>query len=315
MGLFSSIASAVGGSVPIVGPIISGLFGLKQQDKANQANASAVQAQNTSNEAIASQNLGFQRENLDYLKALQQKIFDREDSSYSRTVADMRAAGLNPLTMSGTNQAGSVVPTNALNNNYQAAAFTGYQPQDYGFIAQIGQNYLNFAEQKERIKSQQIENNYKSDIAEDRVISFKADALSKVYNSLNEKEVRLFNQRYGINKGMTPDERKAAIVLSLMGVKLNNTYDSAGNDTSGKPYNEMEYSSPRNITSKEVGKAFKNFATDVFSTGKDTLSDTLGSLLPDNPLESVKDIFSSDKSLNEKGKSATYRARHGDRIN
>ena len=49
---------------------------------------------NATNKAIADQNLGFQRENLDYTKALQQQIFNREDSSYQRTVSDMRAAGL-----------------------------------------------------------------------------------------------------------------------------------------------------------------------------------------------------------------------------
>ena len=49
---------------------------------------------NTVNKDIADQNLAFQRENLEYQKALQQKIFEREDSAYQRTVQDMRASGL-----------------------------------------------------------------------------------------------------------------------------------------------------------------------------------------------------------------------------
>lgn len=74
---------------------------------------------NEVNQNIANQNLNFQRENLDYQKALQQKIFDREDSAYARTVTDMRNAGLSPLTLSSTNGAGEAIQTEALHNDYQ----------------------------------------------------------------------------------------------------------------------------------------------------------------------------------------------------
>lgn len=307
-GLGKAASAAAGFLAPAVAPVISGLFGSRDTDKTNEANLDAVKLQNASNEKVAQQNLQFQRENLDYQKALQQKIFDREDSSYSRTVADMRAAGLNPLTMNGTNQAGAVVPTQALNNQYQAAAFTGNMPHDYSWIANIGQNYLNAAEQIERISSQKIENRYNSSIADDRVISFKADALSKVYNSLNAKEERLFNQRYGINKGMTPEERKAAITLTLMGVKLNNTYDSAGNDTAGKPYNALEYSSPRNISAKEVKEAFKGFANDIFISGKSAVNDIASPSAPLNPLNmgaKFNDSVENFNRIRNSGKSKT----------
>lgn len=56
----------------------------------------------------------------DYNKALQQQIFDREDTAYSRTVNDMLNAGLSPLSMTATNDSGSVVgnmspPSNNMN--------------------------------------------------------------------------------------------------------------------------------------------------------------------------------------------------------
>lgn len=54
-----------------------------------------------------------QQKNLNYQKQLQQKLFDREDTSYQRTVADMRNAGLNPLSMSSTNGSGATVSTTA----------------------------------------------------------------------------------------------------------------------------------------------------------------------------------------------------------
>lgn len=74
---------------------------------------------NDVNKKIADQNLGFQQENLDYQKALQQQIFEREDTAYERTVNDMRNAGLSPLAMNGTDGAGQAVQTDALNNSFQ----------------------------------------------------------------------------------------------------------------------------------------------------------------------------------------------------
>lgn len=54
------------------------------------------------------------KDNLDYQKALQQQLFDREDTSYQRTVADAQKAGLSPLAVLGnTDSAGSVVQTSA----------------------------------------------------------------------------------------------------------------------------------------------------------------------------------------------------------
>ena len=73
-----------------------------------------------SNEKINAENLAFQQENLDYQKALQQEIFEREDTSYQRTAQDMRAAGLSPMMMKGTNGSGSVVPTQAPQKQFES---------------------------------------------------------------------------------------------------------------------------------------------------------------------------------------------------
>lgn len=77
--------------------------------------ASAIQGKKNYdlNEQIARDNLAMQQSNLEYQKDLQQQIFQREDTSYQRTINDMRKAGLSPLAMSGTNNSGAVLTTNA----------------------------------------------------------------------------------------------------------------------------------------------------------------------------------------------------------
>lgn len=83
----------------------------------NSQNLQIAQETNNLNRDIANENLQFQKDKLDYDKALQQQIFDREDTSYQRTVDDMRKAGLSPLTMNSTNGSGSVVTTTAPYND------------------------------------------------------------------------------------------------------------------------------------------------------------------------------------------------------
>lgn len=97
----------------------SGAWDEFMNGKTNSTNLAQTQITNDTNKAIADQNLAFQRENLDYQKQLQQKIFDREDTAYQRTASDMASAGLNPLAMSSTNGAGEAIQTDPLHNDFQ----------------------------------------------------------------------------------------------------------------------------------------------------------------------------------------------------
>lgn len=73
-------------------------------------------------------NFGLQREQFDYQKALQERIFAREDTALQRRMADAAAAGLNPYSVinSGGANAGSVVKTEApqLNANFNGVLDT-----------------------------------------------------------------------------------------------------------------------------------------------------------------------------------------------
>lgn len=97
--VISAIISAVVGVGASIG---NWLFGKKSSDEANDTNLQATRETNALKEKH------FQ-EQLDYTKATQQETWRREDTSYQRTVADLQAAGLSPLAMNGTNDAGAVV--------------------------------------------------------------------------------------------------------------------------------------------------------------------------------------------------------------
>lgn len=110
----------IGTGASLLGGLIGNGMAYSNSKEVNETNYKIAQETNETNKYIAEQNLGLQKEWNEYQKALQQELFEREDTSYQRTAADMMAAGLNPLSMQGTNAAGQVVSTSAPQNNYQA---------------------------------------------------------------------------------------------------------------------------------------------------------------------------------------------------
>lgn len=105
-----ALAPVIGAGISAAGGLISSFLNNKSQKERDE------------------RNLEFQKENQDYQRALQQQIFEREDTAHQREVSDLRAAGLNPLLSTGSGAgAGSVVPTEALHSDYAT---------DYSGIAQ-----------------------------------------------------------------------------------------------------------------------------------------------------------------------------------
>lgn len=89
-----------------------------------------------SQEKQNAQNLDFQRDVLDYQKQLQQDIFAREDTAFTRAYEDASKFGLNPMSMVGVGaQSGSVVPVSAPQSNVDYSQFSGLKGLDSAISA------------------------------------------------------------------------------------------------------------------------------------------------------------------------------------
>lgn len=119
------IGSLIAGGLGLASGLMTNMFNKKMQDDANE---------------ITLQNNKFQQEQyLDekaYNRELQERIFNREDNAYQRTVDDIQKSGLSALAMNGTNNAGSVVSQAQMP---ELNSITPFQAQnlDFGQLADI----------------------------------------------------------------------------------------------------------------------------------------------------------------------------------
>lgn len=136
----------------------------------------------SSNEKINAENVAFQQKNLDYQMALQQQIFDREDTSYQRTVNDMYKAGLNPLSMNGTNGSGSVVPTQAPQKQFESVNSIPLISQALTELNSLSVGQAQRDNINAQTRSIELQNQFLSDTFSNRKLSEQAKAFNDYYD-------------------------------------------------------------------------------------------------------------------------------------
>lgn len=197
-------------------------------------------------------NLDFQRENLDYQKALQKQIFEREDSAYQRTVNDMRAAGLNPVSMQGTNGSGEAFQTDSQNvqktSDLQAVSEIMNvmnqisNTRNNASLSHAQSNLMNAQAENQRIK-----NLWESDILASTFEGLDLDNVGKRFSNerqniawLNEIDQRNFNNNFGIIDNM-PDILKLSLLQSGIGAfNKKDTIFTRDWDSFGKTFNDYQ---------------------------------------------------------------------------
>lgn len=134
-----------------------------------------------------------QDENLNYQKALQQQIFNREDTAVQRRVNDLEAAGLNKNLAAGSAaNSGSVVST--------TPAQFGSSPGEFGSM-------LDALAAKTQIDSQKaMTENYKvqNDVLREQLAGIDKDNYSKVLD--NKLKYIDYCNKLGIDVGINPDD-------------------------------------------------------------------------------------------------------------
>lgn len=238
---WSAVANAAGG---LLGSVTSGLFGYFGNKETNKTN-----------EGIANQNLQFQRENLDYEKALQKEIFQREDTAYQRTVNDMRLAGLNPLSMQGTNGAGEVIATEPQHNDFQFQnQLAGVFDTMNAFMNMKNNTSLSNAQANlinAQADNQRIKNKYEEDILINALESSNLENVGKKFRNerdnvawLNDINNYAFNRQFGVSDNM-PEFAKMLNIATHQGKLKNDWYTGFDrrNGGFGKTFN-TEISNP-----------------------------------------------------------------------
>lgn len=189
---------------------------------------------NQSNEKVAQMNI-------DYQKEYNAQVFNREDTANQRAVADMRAAGLNPLANYSPSGSGGVSSAPQSNMHYESgnsklmenlqalqagtSIAESLQNQALG-LQQMQQNSAALEGQKLLNQSQSYANMYDRMSLTDRVLADKYNSAS-IQNAYKRAEYDYnYRRYYGIHEGDDKDTIQAKIIARSL-------VDSGYSDDSG----------------------------------------------------------------------------------
>lgn len=145
------------------------------------------------------QNFQLQEETFDYQKELQQTIFDREDSSVQRRVADLEGAGLSPILAAGQGaSAGQAINVTAPQRESKSAEMLSKLDMSGATLdlLQKKENISQTKAQTEKIRTETkgsaVSNEYAVSTLQDRIQSASlAVQNSRIMNEVHQKESQL----------------------------------------------------------------------------------------------------------------------------
>nr|CAI9751041.1 hypothetical protein YJOPZNRJ_YJOPZNRJ_CDS_0006 [Microvirus sp.] len=185
-------------------------------------------------------NMAMNQANIDYQNAYNDKIWNREDSSYQRTLKDMASVGMSPLAMSGLNGAGG--SSDAPNYMF------GWQDKGAG---QAFSEVANFASQLASISNL---------TAQTKLVNAQADE-KDLLNGLLKNKISYLNAN-GFVDGMSDKEKFLMLGLGALGD--GNPVFTSSED--GLSFNNIANALREGIKSGSVQNSIKNLLGDVLSS-------------------------------------------------
>ena len=289
----------IGGFISGLGNIAGTISGIVNQKKTSDLMESQQEeSQREFNEQmnIANRNAQLQQEVFDFQKAQQEKAYEREDTSYQRTVQDMRAAGLSPLMMSGTDGSGSMISPVTPQMDVDSA---------YATKANNRANQLQLQQQKVDLASRKMDFLVKAGEAlqtirdpslteEDRIGANLSNQALRIKNLIDSMDAS-FLKNNGFSGSMSEKQMLTQIINKGGYYDTENAWHSC-NLTDYAQYYNLANDSPTNIAGGDLARLNAGVANETSNVtkGKDVgevLKETFSSLTetPENYLEDIVD--------------------------
>lgn len=215
---------------------------------------------------IAKKNLGFQQQQFEYNKQLNDIQMEREDTAYQRAVKDAQSAGLSALSVSSgaSSSAGtplSSAPQNQyhsdLSNNVNNAMNTIANLQNLSIAKRKADAEINKINAETLLSTQALTFNNRTNpltkqILEQQLEGYLADNIAKnnqnslfniqkdilgyqrdqsYFDTLDKKNIASYNRKFGLNSSMSEAERFSSFINGLNKNKSYDYYNNLGEFT------------------------------------------------------------------------------------